>query len=120
MSIAGKKSGRPKDAERKKSGLELAMTKARKKMKRTDSRGEDKRARKKKGEGRIRCEICGTLNQESKDCTLLQRMVLPKLEVDCGKDTEKDMSGEEEVVHVTQTTTEDDERFNEDGMEAAL
>jgi hypothetical protein len=118
--VAGKKSGRPKDAERKKSGLELAMTKARKKMKRTDSSGEDKRARKKKGEGRIRCEICGKFNHESKDCTLLQRRVMPELEVDCGKDAEKDMSGEEEVVDVTQTSTEDDERFNEDGMEGAL
>ena len=45
---------------------------------------------------------------------------MPELEVDCGKDAEKDMSGEEEVVDVTQTSTEDDERFNEDGMEGAL
>ena len=56
----------------------------------------------------------------SKDCTLLQRRVMPELEVDCDKDAEKDMSGEEEVVDLTQTTTKNDERKNEDGMEAAL
>ncbi len=98
----------------------VAMTKARKKMKQTDSSGEDKRKKKKKGEGRIRCELCGKFNHELKDCTLLQCRVMPELEVDSGKDAEKDMSGEEEVVDETQTTTEDDERFNEDGMEAAL
>ncbi len=44
---------------------------------------------------------------------------MPELEIDCGKDADKDMSGEEDVVNKTQTTTENDKRFNEDGMEAA-
>ena len=91
------------------------MAKSRKKMKRTDSSGDNNIAKKKKGEGRI-----GKFNHESKDCTLLQRRVMPELEVDCGKDVDKDMSGEEDVVDETQTTTENDERFNNDGMEAAL
>ncbi len=75
---------------RKKSGMEVAVTKARKKMKQTDSSGEDKRAKKKKGrEGSV-----VRFNHESKDCTLLQHRVMPELEVDSGKDAEKDMSGE--------------------------
>ncbi len=118
--IAGKKSGRPKDAARKKSGLEVAMAKSRKKMKQTDSGGDDKIAKKKKGEGRIRCELCGKFNHELKDCALLQHRVMPELELDSGKDPDKDMSGEEDVVDETQTTTENDERFNDNGMEAAL
>ena len=97
------------------------MAKSRKKMKRrADSSEDGKIAKKKRGEGRIRCELCGKFNHESKDCTLLQRRVMPELEFDCGKDADKDMSGEEDVVDETQTTTENDERFNDNGMEAAL
>jgi hypothetical protein len=87
--ISGKKSGCPKDVKKKKSGMEVAMTKAWRKMKQTDSSGEDKRAKKKKGEGRIRCELWGKFNYESKDCTLLQHRVIPELEVDCVKDAER-------------------------------
>ena len=78
--IARKKSGRPKDAARKKSGLVVAMAKSRKKMKRTDSSGDDKIAKKKKREGRIHCELCEKFNHKSKDCTLLQHRVMPELE----------------------------------------
>ncbi len=45
---------------------------------------------------------------------------MPELEFDSGKDADKDMSGEEDVVDETQTTTENDKRFNDDEMEAAL
>ena len=97
------------------------MTKARKKMKLTDTSGEEKRAKKKKGEGRIRCQVCGKFNHESKDCTLLQRKVMPEVEVDGGKDTEKDINGDEEVIDEIETATVDEDRINnEDGMEAAL
>ena len=60
------------------------------------------------------------VNHESKDCALLQQRVMPEVEFDSGKDADKDMSGEEGVVDGTQTTTENNERFNDDGMEAAL
>jgi len=46
---------------------------------------------------------------------------MPELELDSGKDADKNMSGEEDIVDETQTTTtENDERFNDDGMEAVL
>ena len=110
----------PKEAARKKSGLEVAMAKSRKKMKRTDSSEDGKIAKKKRGEGRFHCELCGKFSHESKDCALLQRRVMPELEFDSGKDADKNMSGEEDMVDETQTTTENDERFNDDGMEAVL
>ena len=76
--------------------------------------------KKKKGEGRIRCQVCGKFNHESKDCTLLQCRVMPEVEVDSGKDAENDILGDDNKVDEIQTTTVDEDRFNEDGMEAAL
>ena len=121
--LAGNKSGRPKEAARIKSGLEVAMTKARKKMKQAYSSGDEKTTKKKKGDGRIRCQVCGKFNHESKDCALLQRRVMPEVEVvevDCGEDTEKDINGDEDVDEIETATVDESRLNNEDGMEAAL
>ena len=46
---------------------------------------------------------------------------MPEVELDCGEDNEKVMSGEEEMVDKTMNkTTTEDKRFHEDGMQAAL
>jgi hypothetical protein len=99
------------------------MTKARKKMKQAYSSGDEKTTKKKKGDGRIRCQVCGKFNHESKDCALLQRRVMPEVEVvevDCGEDTEKDINGDEDVDEIETATVDESRLNNEDGMEAAL
>ena len=67
--------------------------------------------------------MCGKFNHESKDCALLQRRVMPEVEVvevDCGEDTEKDINGDEDVDEIETATVDESRLNNEDGMEAAL
>ncbi len=126
--LAGNKSGRPKNAERKKSGLELAMNKAKKKMARTKASKGDTNPKKRARTGRMHCQVCGKFNHATKDCFILQHRVMPEVEVDCGATAEMepvlrestDMSGEEEMANESMNKITMEERRNEDGMEVAV
>ena len=85
------------------------MNKAKKKMAHTKAASGDMNP-KKKGIGRMRCQVCGKFNHVTKDCINLQRRVMPEVEVNHGETAEMepiqkkstaDMSGEEEMENET-------------------